>query len=184
MEQKFNPEDVSLIVGLGNPEKSYEKTYHNAGALYLAHLASLHAKDLPPFERAKTFAHGVMGSKTLIRSFAPMNESGSAVAAAVKYFNKKPESLLVIQDDSDLTLGTYKLSFGRGAAGHNGILSIMTALRTKDFWRLRIGIRPPSKDGEARKKALDFVLKKINPPAMLTLESTFKEIDSILFSEK
>ncbi|MEK7465674.1 MAG: aminoacyl-tRNA hydrolase [Patescibacteria group bacterium] len=181
MEQKFNPEEVSLIIGLGNPEKSYEKTYHNAGALYLAHLLSVRTKDPLPLERVKTFAYGVAGTKTLIRSLAPMNESGLAVAAALKYFNKKPGSLLVIQDDSDLTLGTYKFSFGRGAAGHNGILSIMRTLHTKDFWRLRIGIRPPSKEGEGREKALDFVLKKISPAAIEKLQSVFTKIDAVLF---
>ncbi|MEK7629836.1 MAG: aminoacyl-tRNA hydrolase [Patescibacteria group bacterium] len=166
MEKKFNPKDVSLIVGLGNPGNKYIKTYHNIGALYVAHAAALQTKtEQQNFIQPSTF----------------MNESGQAVKATLKRLNKKPADILVVHDDSDLTLGKYKLSFGRGAAGHNGVLSIMTSLHTKNFWRLRVGIRPPSSKERFREKASEFVLKKINSAAMRVLENAFLEIDSIIF---
>ena len=73
-----------------------------------------------------------------------MNSSGAAVRKAVKRKEIDSKNLLIIHDDLDIDLGEYKLQKGRGAAGHNGVQSVIDALGTKEFWRLRIGIgRPP-----------------------------------------
>jgi len=100
-----------------------------------------------------------------------MNESGKAVKEAVKYFRAKPEEILIIHDDSDIELGKYKISFGRGSAGHQGVESIIKSLGTKNFWRLRIGIRRTK-----RKKAGEFVLKKITPADKLVWERLFSDL--------
>lgn len=105
-----------------------------------------------------------------------MNESGAYVAKMVKKFGVKPEELLIVHDDSDIEIGKYKLTPpGHGAAGHHGIESIQAALKTNNFWRLRIGIRPKQAGDEERLKALDFVLKKISPADKKLLGKVFEE---------
>ncbi len=142
------------MVGLGNPGPRYRDTYHNAGKTAVAYFAD----KLP---------RGVAA----LPSSAFMNESGGFVKRALAATRRKPGELLVVHDDSDLPLGTYKLGFGRGDGGHQGVRSIIEALSTsakggsasggKNFWRLRIGIRPPTDPASGRPKAGSFVLKKI-----------------------
>jgi len=151
--------DFKLIIGLGNPDKKYANTYHNVGFL-LADFLKPHTPYPIPY--------------TLLKSEVFMNQSGSFVLKALKQNNAKPDELLIIHDDSDIELGKYKLSFGRGAAGHHGVESIISALKTKNFWRLRIGVRSPKET--MRKKADEFVLKKISKADKALLEKTFEEI--------
>jgi len=174
---------IKLIIGLGNPGKQYQNTYHNAGFLFVDFLI----KNLP----ISNFKFLI--SKPL-KTDVYMNESGSFVARMLKKFSIAPEKLLIVHDDSDLKLGNYKISFGRGSAGHKGIESIIRALSTKNFWRLRIGIRPnaelrrlnadqrgipPKKAGlptEVRRtKAGEFVLKKISAADQKILKSIFEQ---------
>ncbi len=117
-----------LIVGLGNPGKKYEKTRHNAGRW---------AVDI--------FQNKDLGENVIF--FMPdsyMNNSGPAVVKKMKMNGIAPENLLVAHDDVDISLGEFKIKNGARSAGHNGVQSIIDALKTADFWRLRIGIgRPP-----------------------------------------
>jgi len=102
-----------------------------------------------------------------------MNESGRVVSSAMKHFNVKSEEILIIHDDSDIETGSYKLSYGAGSAGHNGIKSIIECLGTEGFWRLRIGIR-----GMHVEKAGDFVLQKISPRDKEKLEEALSKIQT------
>ncbi|MEK7114725.1 MAG: aminoacyl-tRNA hydrolase, partial [Patescibacteria group bacterium] len=113
-----------LIIGLGNPGKEYEKTYHNAGFLFVDYLIN---SQLP------------ITNYKLLKTDVYMNQSGNFVKKTLKKYKIKPEEILIVHDDSDIELGKYKISFGRGSAGHNGVQSIIDALKTKNFWRLRIG---------------------------------------------
>ncbi len=155
----FNPKKIKLVIGLGNPDAEYSNTYHNVGHLFVDHL-----------------------SGNAMKADAYMNESGKYVAKVAKKIGAKPEELLIAHDDSDLEIGKYKIDFGRGAAGHHGIESIQQHLKTNEFWRLRIGIRPISPIGPIgpRKKAGDFVLKKISAADMATLKKVFAEIAKVL----
>src|SRR3989344_7809417 len=152
---------INLIIGLGNPNPEYANTYHNVGHLFIDHLLKIENLKLK-----------------IIKSEVYMNKSGSFVSKTLKKYNAQPEELLIVHDDSDIELGKYKLSFGRGSAGHHGIESIQTTLKTKDFWRLRIGIRPINPIGPVnrRPKAGDFVLKKISSENKKILEKVFQEI--------
>ena len=156
--QARNPE-LKLIIGLGNPNKRYANTYHNAGRLFIDYAA----------ERGDV-------SVKLVKSIGYMNESGVFVKKTLKKYNAKPEELMIVQDDSDIYLGNYKLSFGRGAAGHHGVENIQATLKTKNFWRLRIGIRPPNE--KLRQKSEKFVLKKITAADKKILEEVFKKASS------
>jgi PTH1 family peptidyl-tRNA hydrolase len=113
---------------------------------------------------------------TLVLPETMMNLSGKAVAAYVKS-PKAAKSLLVIHDDLDLPLGTIKMVFGRGSGGHKGVESIMRAIKTKDFARLRIGISAAGKKNQAKKvqgeeKVIKMVIGKWKP----TEEVAFKKV--------
>ncbi len=146
MEKQFL--DVKLIVGLGNPEPEYEKTYHNVGKLFvdyfLEKLVSRGESEIAGFRKKifGNFESCSAGNFKLVKPTNYMNENGKAAKAALKSFGAKANSLLVAHDDSDLELGKYKISFGSGSAGHRGVQSVIENLGTKNFWRFRIGIRP------------------------------------------
>src|SRR3989344_8551593 len=155
-------QDIKLIIGLGNPGKEYEKTYHNAGFLFIDYLNKCQMSDV----RCQTSKNDVY-----------MNESGKFVAKILKKTGIKPAELMIVHDDSDIEIGKYKISFSRGSAGHNGVESIIKALKTKNFWRLRFGI----KRGLKRKKAGEFVLKKINKNDFEILKKVFEEAMEEIF---
>lgn len=149
-----------FIIGLGNPGREYENTCHNAGFLFIDYLK----------ENQRIFNFQL----SIFKSTEYMNNSGKFVVKELKKSAAKPEELLIVHDDSDIALGSFKISFGRGAAGHKGAESVIRALRTKDFWRARIGIRPEER--EMRKKAEEFVLKRFSPKNRQLLETAFQEL--------
>lgn len=150
-----------LILGLGNPGKEYERTYHNAGALAVRSFAEASGAKLTR-PKGKHFSFAKAGETVVAVPETFMNESGAAAAEALKFFGLQPEDLCVIHDDSDIELGKYKTSVGRGSAGHHGIDSIVGTLGTNAFTRIRVGIRPPDAPPEHRKKAGEFVLARIS----------------------
>lgn len=161
--------EIKLLVGLGNPGREYENTYHNIGHLFIDQLAGEAA-----FKKRKYFDYTKKGEVILVKTLSFMNQSGGAVTAAKRYFDSKPGKILVIHDDSDIPLGSFKLSFGRGSAGHQGIESIIKSLRTNKFYRLRIGIRPPRET--KRTKANNLVLQRIPVREIKILKDLFREI--------
>ena len=143
-----------VIVGLGNPGKEYEKTRHNAGRMALELLAKTEgADDFVLNKRTKALvANGTLGGKqaTLVLPETMMNLSGRAVRAFVKT-PAASKNLLVLHDDLDLPLGTIKMVAGRGSGGHKGVESIMRAITSKNFVRIRIGISAVGKRHQAKK---------------------------------
>lgn len=129
-----------LFVGLGNPGKEYEHTYHNAGFIALDVLRESFGADDEP-RREKLFEYVLSPHAVFVKPRTYMNESGVATTRALAHFKLPTESLIVAHDDSDLPLGMIRISENRGAAGHHGVLSIIQALGTKNFSRIRIGIR-------------------------------------------
>ncbi len=133
------------------------------------------------FKNVKYFNYLKIDEIILIKSETFMNESGKMILEVKKYFKAKLDGILIIHDDSDIEIGKYKISFDRGSAGHNGVESIIKSLKTKDFWRLRIGIRPPIRINQhkisinLRLKAAAFVLKKINKKNLEILDNVFEE---------
>ena len=172
-----------LIVGLGNPGEKYENTRHNTGRMALEYFAKAH--DFSDWKADKknkaTVSKGNVG-KSLVALVSPdtfMNKSGNAVASFVKSA-KAAERLIVAYDDLDLPIGVMKLSFDRGSGGHRGLESIMRAVKTKKFTRIRIGISPATASGASRKpsgeKAVnDFILTKFKPSELAELKKIFKK---------
>lgn len=133
-----------LIVGLGNPGPRYVHTRHNLGFLALDMLASL--LDAPAFIDHKRFAARIAKQRCgrrhvlLAKPQTFMNDSGRSVAAILRYHRIPVDHLWVAHDDLDLPVGVLRLSFDSRAAGHNGVQSIIDAVGSKTFHRLRIGI--------------------------------------------
>jgi PTH1 family peptidyl-tRNA hydrolase len=187
----MNKIKIKLIVGLGNPGKEYENIRHNAGFLFVDALArQLKIKN---FEHKKNLFSEIAEAEIPIsKSQIPnkfkillakpqifINKSGEAVLALSKFFKIKPENILIVHDDIDILWGNYKFSFGRSSAGHKGVESVIKALKTKNFWRLRIGIQPrlaaSNKRQATRIKADKLVLKKFTPAELKTLNQTIKK---------
>lgn len=153
-------EKIQLIVGLGNPGREYENTRHNAGAIFIAQLASVYRAS---WQDAKKF-HGMTAQITIdnqpVRLLLPltyMNRSGQSVGAIANFYKIAPENILVAHDELDLQPGTTRLKLGGGHGGHNGLRDIVSALGNQNtFARLRIGIGHPGNS----KMVADYVLKK------------------------
>lgn len=151
-----------VIVGLGNPGKEYEKTRHNAGRMVVEKLAK--EEGFPEFvlnKKAEALVSvGTVGGKkvTLVLPETYMNKSGKSIPAFVKSV-KAAKTMLVVQDELDVPLGAMKLVFGRNSGGHKGVESVMRAIKTKDFARLRIGISGQGKKNQAKKPSSD---EKVN----------------------
>jgi PTH1 family peptidyl-tRNA hydrolase len=153
---------IKLIVGLGNPGREFQKTFHNAGRLFVLALAGG-----AEFKPEKNFGYAKNNGLTFVLPDLNMNESGLAVKEAAKKFKAKPEEIIVAQDDSDINLGNWKLSFARNSAGHKGVGSVIKSLGTKNFYRLRFGVR--GRHG----KAGEFVLKPLGKKEEEALNSAF-----------
>jgi len=147
-----------LVVGLGNPGDNYARTRHNLGFMVADLLAArlgakfkAHKRSGAEVVSGRLAGHSVLLAKP--RCF--MNESGRQVGPLAKFYSVAPADIIVIHDDLDLDFGRIRLKIGGGEGGHNGLRSVVAALGTKDFQRVRIGIgRPPG-----RKDPAAFVLE-------------------------
>lgn len=150
-----------LVVGLGNPGPVYAKTRHNVGFRVADLLADRAGSSYKLHKRSGAdVATGRLAGRPVIlgkpRSY--MNESGRQVAALAKFYSVPPADLIVIHDELDIDFGKIRLKLGGGEGGHNGVRSVASALGTKDFHRVRIGIgRPPG-----RKDPAAFVLENFS----------------------
>ncbi|HEX3489340.1 MAG TPA: aminoacyl-tRNA hydrolase [Streptosporangiaceae bacterium] len=151
-----------LIVGLGNPGSQYAGNRHNVGFMVADELAArLGAKFKRDRSRAQV-ATGVLAGTpvTLAKPQGYMNTSGGPVNALRGFYKIPPDHIVVIHDELDLPFETLRLKIGGGDNGHNGLRSITSALGTRDYHRVRVGIgRPPGRMDPA-----DFVLRDFAPP--------------------
>ena len=148
------PSGSPVVVGLGNPGRSYERTRHNAGYLVVEELARRHGGSWRRKKKAESAAVSV-GPKnvTLLKPTTFMNLTGSALAG------HRAENLILVHDDLDLPPGDVRVKVGGGAGGHNGLRSTIQNVGP-DFVRVRIGIgRPPE---GARISVTDFVLGRMD----------------------
>jgi PTH1 family peptidyl-tRNA hydrolase len=156
----MSEEDVTLIVGLGNPGRVYAGNRHNIGFLSADRWAAAHSIAFNKIQHHAIIANGRWGERRVIAAKPQtyMNESGRAVGALLRFYKVPTERLLVIFDDLDLPFGTLRLRAEGGAGGHNGMRSIIQQLGGQQFARLRVGIgRPPGRMDPAA-----FVLQDFN----------------------
>ncbi len=145
-----------LIVGLGNPGQKFQKTRHNIG-----------------FRVVDELAENKTGQFMIAKPQTFMNESGRAVKKLVAKFKIPTANLWVVHDDIDLPLGKFKISQGRGSAGHKGVQSIINELKTKDFNRVRIGICPKTGKPKTVEK---FVLQNFTKEEETVLKEVIEEV--------
>ena len=140
------PPPETLVVGLGNPGDRYRDTRHNVGFRCVDRIAGDHAIELSRRQRRALIGEGVIDGHPVVvarpRTF--VNRSGEAVAYLLTRYAATPDRLLVVYDDMDLPLGKLRLRPSGSAGGHNGIKSIIDAVGTREFPRLRIGIGRPA----------------------------------------
>lgn len=150
-----------LVVGLGNPGPNYARNRHNVGFMVADILANrigerfkVHKKSGAEVATGRLAGHVVMLAKPRVY----MNESGRQVGPLAKFYSVRPADIVVIHDELDIDFGRIRLKLGGGEGGHNGLRSVATALGTKGFQRVRIGVgRPPG-----RKDPAAFVLENFN----------------------
>lgn len=175
---------TKLIVGLGNPGDKYIGTRHNIGFYILEDLfADVERKGnaFTSWKFDKKFnaniSKGEINGQKIILAMPQtfMNNSGETVKALLEFFKITPENLTVIHDDKDIKLGEFKIHRDRGAAGHNGVISIMTNIGTSDFNRIRVGVKNDEEQGKMTTEK--FVLGKFSRDEMVILENLIvKEI--------
>lgn len=137
-----------LIVGLGNPEEKYFKTFHNLGYLAAGDVAEILGVKFKKKECEAVVAEGYLnGEKVIIaRPVTYMNASGRAVKQLMKKYKVGPHELIVIYDDYDLPKGRVRIRPSGSAGTHNGMRSVIAETGISDFPRIRIGIRDEKVD--------------------------------------
>jgi PTH1 family peptidyl-tRNA hydrolase len=142
---------MRLIVGLGNPGKTYAHNRHNVGFLCLNHFARLHSIHFYHRQCHARVGIGKVGSEKLLlaRPGTFMNLSGKSVACLVHKHDVPLSNLLVIHDDLDLPLGKIRLRQSGSSGGHKGMNSIISALGSEDFPRIRVGIGRPQAETQS-----------------------------------
>ena len=134
---------MRIVVGLGNPGREYSLTRHNLGFMTVNMFAARYSLS---FSRRKFKSHIASGPVAgeevlLVKPQTFMNLSGDAVGPLVRFYRSPLSDLLVVYDDLDIAFGTVRLRRSGSYGGHKGMKSIITALGTSEFPRLRIGIR-------------------------------------------
>ena len=134
-----------LIAGLGNPERKYDKTKHNAGFDAVDVLSRRHNISVQSLSMKGLYGKGVIeGEKAmLLKPLTYMNLSGEAIRAYTDYYKIDPETqLIVIYDDVDIPTGQLRVRKSGSAGSHNGMRSIVSTLGTQKFIRVRVGTGP------------------------------------------
>ena len=168
---------MKLIVGLGNPGKEYVNTRHNMGYFFIDNYAEKH--DI--LQWSKKF-NGLYSEFTfnnekiiLLKPLSYMNLSGTVVKKYIDFFKIDIKNVLVISDDLDLNVGTYRLRSSGSCGGHNGLRNIEDNLGTSNYKRLKIGI---SNNKEIDTK--DYVLGKLSSDDMKVLNEMIDTVNNIL----
>lgn len=161
-----------LVVGIGNPGHRYERTRHNVGFRVLNLLAKQlevkkeEAKFMGIFAVARVDSLNV----GLLKPLTYVNLSGQSVCEAVNRLNLKTEQILIVLDDAQLPLGKLRFRAKGSSGGHNGLQSIIDALRTENIPRLRIGIGSPPEGVDLA----TFVLSPFEPEEEIVITETIK----------
>lgn len=163
---------MKLIVGLGNPEPRYELTRHNLGFLVADEIITrFSAQPLGLRYQSEISAAKIAGEFVILaKPLTYMNMSGAAVAPLLGFYRFSPASLIIIHDDIDLEPGQIKEKYRGGDAGHRGVASIIDAIGTDRFCRIRVGVGRPPEGCEAT----DYVLGPFEDEELQELGKTIE----------
>jgi PTH1 family peptidyl-tRNA hydrolase len=166
---------MKLVVGLGNPDKKYQYTRHNCGFRaidFYAEKNNLSFKSKFDGLYAETVCNGE--KVILLKPQTYMNLSGNSVIKFFNFYNMDINDVLVIYDDVDFEVGTFKLRRGGSSAGHNGIKSIINVLKTENKYRIRMGISKNNIPLE------DYVLSKFSDEENKKINDVLDVISSVI----
>ena len=164
-----------LIVGLGNPGGEYKYTRHNVGFMAVDFLAGNDA-NWKNEKNALVFRTDINGHKVIfVKPQTYMNNSGVAVGALMTFYKVPLENIIVIHDDMDIDVGTFREKIGGGSAGHNGIKSIDVHIG-RDYRRIRIGVGHPRDFGLPIEPA-DWVLGKFTDEQLNKINSVIENLN-------
>lgn len=141
-----NERTMKMIVGLGNIGTRYDETRHNTGFMVVDQLArDYHLGAFTHLKQEAVAVSGVInGEKVmLVKPTTFMNDSGRAVGPLVDYYDIDLDDLVIVNDDLDMPVGKVRLKTHGASGGHNGLKSIISALGTKNFNRVKVGIDHP-----------------------------------------
>ena len=165
-----------LIVGLGNPGKEYETTFHNMGFLAIDALAERLNKKIKKAECSALTSTFSVGGETVVlaKPLTYMNLSGQAVKSLLKKYGMTPDELIVLYDDLDIDRFSVRArKFGSGGT-HNGMKNIIFELKTEQFKRIRLGI------GKTDVPVKDYVLSRIPSADISRFNETFQSVAAAL----
>ena len=166
---------MKLIVGLGNPSKQYENTRHNIGFICIDHFAQKNNLTFKNKFDALYSETTINNEKMLlIKPQTYMNLSGSSVLKFVKFYHVELKDILIIYDDVDFEIGSFKIKRDGSSAGHNGINNIIELLHSEKIQRIRVGI---SKNNIP---LIDYVLQKFNKEELDKINNILPTIDCII----
>ena len=163
---------IQVIIGLGNPGKEYQNTRHNAGFMVVDALA----QKLSLTWQVNKKLHCEIAKNQdfiLVKPQTYMNNSGQCVQAVISYFKFKKENIIVVHDEVDINIGKYKVSINSRPAGHNGVKSIIEYLKTKDFKRIRVGVKTDDLEKIPTEK---FVLQKFGKDELKIVNEIVDEV--------
>ncbi len=145
-----------LVAGLGNPGPRYAGNRHNVGFMVAELLAARMGSGFRRDRSRTQAASGRLAGLPVIvaKPMSFMNLSGGPLAALSSFYKIPPDQTVVLHDELDLSFGTIRLKLGGGDNGHNGLRSVTSALGTRDYYRVRVGIGRPA----GRQDPADFVL--------------------------
>lgn len=174
-----------LIVGLGNPGSKYAGNRHNIGFMAVDEIVRRHS--FSPWRKKfqSDVSEGFMGAEKLLimKPQTFMNESGRAVGEAARFHNIDPSQIIVFYDELDLEAGKVRVKLGGGAAGHNGIRS-MIAHGGPHFIRVRLGIGHPGDKAQVHNHVLSDFAKSDKPWLELLLEAVATHFPLLVAGEE
>jgi PTH1 family peptidyl-tRNA hydrolase len=173
---------VKLIVGLGNPGRSYEGTRHNVGWWVVDHLAGLWRFDGWRRDHDAVVADGQVAAQRvrLLKPQTYMNLSGAALRPYLRRAAWSPATdLLVIVDEVALPIGRFRLRAEGSAGGHNGLKSVEAAVGSRAYARLRVGVGPPA-DRERKGTMTDYVLGRLGKEEKATITALLPTLEEVV----
>ncbi len=174
---------MKLIVGLGNTGGEYMKHRHNVGFMFVDYFIDISEPVRPTFRKFKSDIAEVRhtGEKIwLAKPLTFMNRSGEAVRQIIRNTPMTTNDLIVVHDDLDLSLGSFKIQKGKGPKVHNGIISLEKELGKEDFVRVRVGV--DNRPADNRASGEKYVLSDFLPEEEMQVKAVFPDIVIKLFA--
>jgi len=164
---------MKLIIGLGNPGSKYQGTRHNIGFMVINKISDdFNFKSIFNAEISKKILKDQ--KIILVKPQTFMNNSGQSIKSIIDYYKISIKNIIIIHDDIDLNLGEIKIQENCSSAGHKGVQSIIDTIGTKDFTRIRIGIKPTSQEESINTEK--FVLQKFTPEEEIIIQETIEKV--------